>query len=173
MSNKNNENNEKKIELTKEILDSTNYFKLKDLLEKSGVGAAFKGGAKKSNIIKAAMKMFSDLKSAKAKDSETTEPFTYTTDEDGNMVDAIEIENELNSKDAIDENTVIEEGCNENCDSSCENCNKVSEKEGRSVEEIEKHIEAVQRSMKNGIESHRKHWGERLNELGEELENAK
>lgn len=176
----------KKIELTKEILEATNYFKLKNVLDENGIGDAFKGGKKKSDIIKSAMKMYADLRTAVAGKKEVVESTSYTTDEKGNLTVIGEITKELGIKDKENKTcdgvckplcetcNVIDEGCTDSCDENCEDCNPVSEKKaGRSIESIEEHLAEVMSSYKFSIPGHKGHWGAKITELEAELEEAK
>ncbi|MEK0370243.1 MAG: hypothetical protein QQN55_03690 [Nitrosopumilus sp.] len=144
-------------QITAEYLDSINYFKLKNTLTDLGVGEAFKGGTKKSDIIKSAMKMYAQLKKAKANDEkvEVIEPYTYTTDEDGNMISIMEIDAELNDKE-------------ETIETKIEEADKQAPKRSREV--IEKHMAKVLKLTNIGLETHKKHWSNKLTELTEELE---
>lgn len=156
--------NEKKIiEVTKEYLDSINYFKLKGTLEELGIGEAFKGGTKKSAIIREAMKMYSQLEAAKA----------GNLDHDAE----VKLQNEIEEELAIIETSVLTVSASDSITTTTDGDvtikGTIEKPKGRSIEVIEAHLVQVTRLVGNCIPQHKIHWGERLNKIEAELAEAK
>lgn len=155
-----------KTEITKALLEQTNYFELQDLLEKHGIFNVFKGGKSKIKIIEQALEAYNELEkkiriSNKIEVIEVNEPFTYKTDEDGNLIDLKEVIIEMSN---VRRHAALEQRPVEVAP---------VEKPIRSVEVIEAHLVKVIRNATSGLPSHMKVYAKRVIEIQDELDVAK
>lgn len=144
-------NNNETIKLTKELLEKTPYFEMKVMMKEHGVDSAFKGGTSKVTIIKSAMKMYADLRTALSGKKEVSEIESFETNEEGDLT----------------VKGIITPSCDKNCAPGCEDCNVDSDK--RLESDIQKDIDSTLVLLKCVIPIHRNYYIERLDRFEAEL----